>query len=319
MAIVPASPAIAACLESLGEEPFALEGMVARRDNSRVFRARNSGQVIAIKECFRPKTLIPDPATAEAEYKALDSVARMTLLASRSAIAPLPLILRREHGVYAMTWIGGRPATDLLLSDGTLPAQAEALGAGAGAWLRHLHAMHPLPPRPGDYPTKLEFVNRLAEAAGDDMSLVRRAASILLERASTAAAIALPASWIHGDMKSDNLLVDDNRVMGLDLQLVDENTVAYDLAPFLNHLHLLRWSRRGLWRHRNLAVMAAAFLRAYSADTPHWCLPLAWLRVYLLLQRVAPGRGIRSFQASARSWPARIELASAVKDLARCP
>jgi aminoglycoside phosphotransferase (APT) family kinase protein len=316
---VPASPAIAACLEALREEPFALDRLVARRDNSRVIRARCGGRIIAIKECFRPKTLIPDPATAESEYKALDSVARMAQLTNQPAIAPLPLVLRREHGVYAMTWIEGRPATDLLLSGGTLPEQAGALGAGAGAWLRHLHAMHPLPPRPGDYQSKLEFVNRLTEAAGNDMSVIRRAASVLLERASNAAAVVLPASWIHGDMKSDNLLVDDNRVMGLDLQLVDENTVAYDLAPFLNHLHLLRWSRRGLWRHRNLKVMAAAFLRAYSADTQHWCLPIAWLRVYLLLQRVAPGRGIWSFQASARSWPARVELAGAIKELARCP
>jgi hypothetical protein len=91
--------------------------------------------------------------------------------------------------------------------------------------------------------------------------------------------------------------------------------VAYDIAPFLNHLCLLRWSPRGLWARQNLDRMAMRFLRAYSSDSEKWTLPLLWLRIYLLMQIVARTAKSTRLHALAAGWPARRELASAIDQL----
>ncbi len=166
--------------------------------------------------------------------------------------------------------------------------------------------------RTNDFATKVDFINHLARTTGDREQSLGRTARVLAERASEAAAVSMPASWIHGDMKSDNLLVDADGVTGLDVQLADENTVAYDLAPFLNHLRLLRWSARGLLRRPHLEAMSDGFLRAYSPNSGEWQLPLMWLRSYLLFQMVANSAAGMSLRALAAKWPARKELASAI-------
>jgi hypothetical protein len=116
-------------------------------------------------------------------------------------------------------------------------------------------------------------------------------------------------------MKSDNLLVHDGRATGIDVQLVDENTVVYDLAPFLNHLGLLGWSPRGLPRRSLIARAATAFLAAYSAGAA-WQLPIAWLRAYLLVQAATRDEGSTALRAFVGRAPAALELRSAVRALA---
>jgi hypothetical protein len=125
----------------------------------------------------------------------------------------------------------------------------------------------------------------------------------------------MPASWVHGDMKSDNVLVDGDKAFGLDLHLIHENTVAYDLAPFLNHLGLLRWTPRGALQRRKLDIVAECFLRAYSPDAAGWRLPIAWLRTYLLLQVATPVGRSGSLRGHAARWTARRELARAMHEL----
>jgi hypothetical protein len=106
--------------------------------------------------------------------------------------------------------------------------------------------------------------------------------------------------------------MDGSNVTGLDVQLVGENTVAHDLALFLNYLCLLRWSPRGLLQREKLEGMAVGFLRAYSPDSKRWTLPLLWLRTYLLFQVVARSTTSSRWHAWAARWPARRELASAI-------
>jgi hypothetical protein len=172
--------------------------------------------------------------------------------------------------------------------------------------------------RQNDFAMKLDFANELAQAAGGREQILHRAASVLSKCASNAVVQRMPASWVHGDMKSDNLLVDGDSVIGLDVQLADENTVAYDLAPFLNHLCLLRWSLRGLWQRQKLDLMAKGFLGAYSPDSEKWKLPLLWLRAYLLMQIVAPSGQSSRWRSAAARWPAHRELASVIDKLRKC-
>jgi Ser/Thr protein kinase RdoA (MazF antagonist) len=185
----------------------------------------------------------------------------------------------------------------------------------SGAWLRRFHALRALPERDNDFESKLELVDEFVESGGGRDPLLHRASERLAENAKAASAVRMPASWVHGDMKSDNLLVDGTQVTGLDVQLVDENTVAYDLAPFLNHLYLLRWTPRGVLHRRKLELMAEGFLGAYSPQTKRWELPITWLRVYLLLQIVAPLQHFLPLRALARRSAARLELARAIDSL----
>ena len=273
------------CLHALDLPQDAWKGVVAKRLNSKVHRASDGIRDVAIKECLLPSGE-PDAASATGEFAALARFAEAC--PTERASAPRPLAVSVPFGTYAMGWIAGRSATTLLLS-ATDDATAAALGTAAGNWLRRFHEAHPLPPRGSDFVAKASYVSSLRTPGGASPSLVDRAAAALERTARAAASIELPASWIHGDMKSDNVLVDGDRVAGIDLHLVDENTVVYDLAPFVNHLHLLAASPRGLMYGKALYRMADAFVDAYSPSASRWRLPIAWLRAYLLLQKVAPG------------------------------
>jgi aminoglycoside phosphotransferase (APT) family kinase protein len=307
--------AVTACLDSLADESCACDGIVARRINSRIYRVSCVSRILAIKECVG-STHKSALSAAEREFKALTTLSAVPRAVDDESIAPLPVVLCREHAAYAMTWVPGRTATELVLSRLTAHAKAAALGSASGAWLRRFHALRPLPERENDFESKLDFVRQIVGAAGDRDPLLRRASERLAESAKAASAVRLPASWVHGDMKSDNLLVDGERVTGLDAQLVDENTVAYDLAPFLNHLFLLRWTPRGLLHRRKLKLMADRFLATYSPEAKNWGLPITWLRVYLLLQIVARLQHLLPLRALAQRAAARAELARAIDSLA---
>ena len=286
---------VAECLRALDLPDTAWKGVIAKRLNSQVHRASHRGRDVAIKECFLP-TGEPDVASACNEFAAL---ARFADACSPSVVAaPRPLAMSEPFGTYAMSWISGTSATRLMLSakDDAYPAR---LGVATGNWLRDFHALHPLPARASDFAAKADGVASIGASHAGRHSLVDRAAAVLLNTARAAAAVELPASWIHGDMKSDNLLVDGDAIAGIDLQLADENTIVYDLAPFVNHLHLLAASPRGFIRRKALARMADAFLGAYSPTSAQWRLPIDWLRGYLLLQAVARAEG---------GWADRIAL-----------
>jgi len=304
--------AVAECLHALGGEGWTFEGIVAQRDNSRIHRVRRGSRTAAVKECLDRTSRAPDSEAASREYDALTAVADKSAARGDRSLAPRPLTLCRERAAYAMTWASGRTATEIVLAHSTPMDRAEELGEIAGGWLRRFHACMELSVRTNDFATRLDFISELARTIRDRDHSLTRAARVLIERASDAANVLMPASWIHGDMKSDNLLVDADGVTGLDVQLADENTVAYDLAPFLNHLRLLRWSPRGLLRRPHLEAMSDGFLRAYSPNSGEWQLPLMWLRSYLLFQMVANSAAGMSLRALAAKWPARKELASAI-------
>lgn len=316
MKIPPIPLAVAACLDSLSGEQCSCETVVARRINSRIYRARCRSRLVAIKECFKPGTLTPDAAAAEREFTALKTLSDIASRTNAEPLAPVPLALCPEHAAYAMTWVSGRPATEIVLAYSIDLGEATLLGEAAGAWLQRFHAAGPLRTCQSDFVSKLKFVSEILEGGGGARDpLLRRAANALIEHSTDASALPMPASWVHGDMKSDNLLVGGRRVTGLDVQLIHENTVAYDLAPFLNHLRLLRWSPRGLWQGKKLNHMAEGFLKAYSPDTARWRLPITWLRAYLLIQVLAPSSSPVSLRALTVRWPARKELASLIDEL----
>lgn len=270
---------------------------------------------VAIKECFAPRSSAVDRSLAEREFSALRRVSESARDANAGAPMAMPLVLCAEQGAYAMTWIRGRAVTDVLLST-RRATHAARIGRAAGMWLKRFHALHGLPDRRADYRSKLATVCDLAASNADD-ALVGHTVRVLVDTADAASDIPLPASWIHGDMKSDNLLIDDTAVAGIDAHIVDENVVLYDLAPFLNHLGLLHWSPRGATRGAVLAKAAAAFLDAYSNDARAWTQSLAWLRAYLLVQALVTARSRPGPGGRLRAWPIRRELENVLRSLDR--
>lgn len=303
-------PAVVACLAQLPER-FDWECVVARRHNSRVHRARAGARRVAIKECFHPRTVDPDAAAATREYAALRNLAAAAAAAGVPPLAPPPLALASEHGAYAMTWVPGETATRSVLRPSSGRRRAIEIGQAVGDWLRRFHALHPLPPRGSDFVRRLGWIGDLRDAHRTD-ALVLRAAAALASSASDASARELPASWVHGDMKCDNLLIDGHAVAGLDAQMIDDNSVVYDLAPLLNHLALLQWSALGIWQRDKLRLFAGGMLDAYGFEAAPWTLPTLWVRVYLLLQSVVPPNRTWTLRERIACWPVRRELAIAV-------
>ena len=305
-----------ACLEVLGAGSCSWERVIARRANSEIHLAYCNARRLVIKECFHPGSRRPDPQAAEREYAAL---ARLSEVASSMSlgrqIAPLPLLLCREHAAFVMSWVPGHTATEEVLSASAGTHRAAAIGAAVGSWLRTLHSLHQLAHRRNDFESRLERIEQRLASSGPPDRLSRQAADALTSYARAAADVSMPASWVHGDMKSDNVLVDGDSIVGIDLHLIHENTVAYDLAPFLNHLRLLRWTLRGAVQRRKLRIAADSFLQAYSPDTAQWRFPLAWLRTYLLIQVAAPLERTGSLRAVAARWIARRELTYAMREL----
>jgi len=96
--------------------------------------------------------------------------------------------------------------------------------------------------------------------------------------------------------------------------LLDENTVAYDLVPFLIHARLLRWSSRGWWPPGKLDALVTGFLGAYDRDWAAWEPALSWLRAYMLMQSLASATTPGWRSAISRA-PLRAELRRATADL----
>jgi aminoglycoside phosphotransferase (APT) family kinase protein len=302
-----AGEAVLACLERVGVGPCRDATLVARRDNSRVHRVACGSRVIAVKECLRADGAL-DADAATREFDALTRLLDASTRASAPPLAPLPLALCPEHAAYAMTWAEGRCATDVILDRATTRAEAVAVGEAAGEWLRRFHMLQAGPARAHDFASRAAYLAGLADTVPRDR-LIRRAAAALARAAPAASAVQMPQSWVHGDMKSDNLIVAPPCATGLDFQLADRNSVVYDLAPFINHLALLKGSPRGALRRDNLAATGAAFLRIYSPDAARWELPMLWLRGYLLAQRVAAPESRGRLRAAAARWTAGRELA----------
>jgi Ser/Thr protein kinase RdoA (MazF antagonist) len=174
--------------------------------------------------------------------------------------------------------------TDLLFSWRCTAAQAQQLVGRAGHWLKIFHSSHVLPRGYLDVDEKLAVTRHIERDRGVRDRVFRRAVTVLRTTARAAATMPLARSWLHGDFKSDNLMISGSRTVGIDIHLRHENAVVYDLAPFLNYIDLRLCHPSGWKLLHSRERLHAAFLRTYFAATPEdVALPLAWVRLYLLL------------------------------------
>ena len=272
-----------------------VRGPLHERENSRVFYAECDAlpTPAAIKWCWHPYALQPDHDSAVRQFEALGRVTEAMQASGRYAV-PRPYLLDRERALIAIEWIAGKTITASIASWGCGANTAQGLLVDAGNWLRHFHRAGPL------HDDRLDVENRLRNLSDYDKSALARervfslGLAELRRSAAAAASIDLKRSWLHGDFKTDNLIISGQRIVGIDLQIKHENAVVYDLAPFINHLDLAFYSP-AFWRLSPARErLITAFIEAYNeADSESLLLPLTWVRLYLMLSAwdTGPTRG----------------------------
>lgn len=289
--------------------------LVSVRHNSHVHRCVTDSGTLAVKTCIDGASGQPDPVMARLEYTSLQQLAMRARTAGELRLCPDAIGLNEEFGAVAMTWEPGTVMSDLLLSKDTDAREGLELGKVAGTWLRLFHRMGNRPGTSNDLPEKIPFFQ-------DEIARLPRRPRILaaslckLERtACRAGMIPLPVSWAFGDFKSDNLLVNGRRAIAIDVELRHENSVIYNVAQFLVHLDLLRWTTRGMFKRPVLEAAAQGFLNTYLTNTDDWRLPIIWLRTIMLLQRGIDSTASSGFKGHLRRLVALRALEHSSKDL----
>lgn len=259
-----------------------LEGPAYRGDYSRVFRGECEAiGSLAVKLCTTGPDGAPDAETAQRQFNTFERVA--SAMGDGLLRVPRPYAVDPPSGLLLVEWVEGASMTANLCSSRCSVDQARSMASQAARWLRHFHDSHQLPPRPLDVEHKLQGVAEFESSPLSSESLVRQALAQLRAKATAAAEHPLACSWLHGDFKTDNLVLTDRTVVGIDVHGRYENVAVYDIAPFLNHLELLAW-RPAAWRWTlHVRRLQQAFLAAYFGSEAVPSLALWWVRIYLLI------------------------------------
>lgn len=262
-----------------------VRGPVYERANSRVFHAECAAlpSPAAIKWCLQPRTLLIDGESASCQFEALRRVSEV-MQADEHYTVPRAYLLDRDHGLLAIEWIGGITMTAALCSWRCSGVDAHGLMVKAGNWLRRFHRAHPLDDGALDIPDRLRNMFEYDGFALAHVRVFAEAMAELRRSAAAAASVNLERSWIHGDFKTDNLIISAQRIVGIDMQIRNENAVVYDMAPFLNHLELALYHPR-TWRLAPVRRrLIAAFIDTYTeGESERLLLPLTWVRLYMML------------------------------------
>jgi tRNA A-37 threonylcarbamoyl transferase component Bud32 len=297
-----------------------VKGPLFERSNSKVFLLRHPrlpGQV-AVKLCLHPYTADVDGLSAREQFETLWRT-RRAMSGNGDFSVPEPYFLDEEHGVLGMEWIEGVEMTTAVFTERRSIASAEKLIFRAGQWLRQFHSAGPAAQR------SLDTEYRLAQLESDHGMptlekdpVFSRAVTCAREMAPVAGAVRLDSSWIHGDFKTDNLIVSDERTIGLDINARHENTMFHDIAPFLNHLDLKLLSPRAWHFAGRRDRLVGAFLTGYGLESDGATkLALAWLRLVsmLVVWESVASRQRSLLSTMAVQWSFRRATSRLIQDL----
>ncbi|HEX7369061.1 MAG TPA: aminoglycoside phosphotransferase family protein [Rhodanobacteraceae bacterium] len=262
-------------------------GKADARQNSTVSKARcmRCDYAVAVKA----SRTTPDVQVARAEL--LDEHQTLQRVASTfpqdgpyGTLVPLGYMDTDTGGVMLTRWF---PGVDLVSHARTLGADAaEGIWRSAGAWLRQLHLGDPAARCTQPLGTA-EKVAHLLETCGAVLrseSRTRLACGVLERAGMYIDELPLPAARLHGDFKPTNMLCDGSRYIGLDIQMKSIGAVAYDLAPFLNHLWLDTRTLRSFGSGRSHHAAEAAFLEGYGCAGEREMQALRWVQLYFALR-----------------------------------
>jgi Ser/Thr protein kinase RdoA (MazF antagonist) len=205
--------------------------------------------------------------------------------AVREFSVPQPYLILPEFALLAMEWIPGVNLGKALFSWRNRADEAKAYMARSAGWLRAFHACGRLPAGRLDVEIRMQILDDIARQAVPD-EVFRAGVEQLRRTAGAAGIVELPRAWIHADFTPDNVILSDSRTIGIDMHIEHQNTVVYDLAPFLNHLALGLYEPAGWLLARSHDELRNTFLAAYfEKDQDGIDAPLAWVQLYMALQQ----------------------------------
>jgi tRNA A-37 threonylcarbamoyl transferase component Bud32 len=283
------STAIAAIRRALSDRYagalVSLDGPISVRDNSEIFHAAievSEPIEAAVKHCLIPRSGTPDTSSAREQFVALERVASALAAANQRYRVPTPLCLIEDLATFAMSWLDGESLTQRMRRPATITCGARWL-EGVGAWLGLFHNAGPCRRQRVDITERLAALEEIsatplrAKSFGKGIVLLRQTATPLKN-------LETYTSWLHGDCKADNFFLKGENIYGIDLSLIHENCVEYDLAQFLNNFDLLLLNPRYLAARTIRSKLENSFRRGYQRTGPTVSNAyLNWLRLSFAL------------------------------------
>jgi len=281
---------------------FEITGPISVRDNSQVFRAyvaTDPPRDLAVKSCLLPHSATPDRRSTAEQYAALTRL-HGTFTQGRQGHVPEPVFVDEEGGIFGMSWIEGISLTSLMRQAVVLTRGAQAFEA-VGAWLGTFHSLGPLREEVYGFGERLAALDEFARSV-PPQAHIATAARFLIRTAPGLAEHRMSTSWLHGDCKTDNFLLQGSEVFGIDISLRHENAIEHDLAQFLNNVELAFLDPRCVHLVAARSTLKSAFWRGYSRTGPGVCETfLYWMRLYTALSLWHSTLGLRK-RGRVRSW-----------------
>jgi len=154
---------------------------------------------------------------------------------------PKPVGMVEERAILVNEWVDGRSLTNLMRDWRVAGRDVANAVEKVGGWLKAFHNSQLLPPAPIDTIWATEMLEDAWAAAPESFrcsQYVEKGIALLQDKRQRVNEIDVPVSWVHGDFKSDNIMMAGSRVVGLDTSANYENTILLDVSHFLNHLDL---------------------------------------------------------------------------------
>jgi hypothetical protein len=296
----------------VADVPFKVTGPLGSNGFSRVFRGDGGiyPYPVAIKQFLWDPSGASPAESARTYFHGLQRMAEITARLDLHATEPYALL--ESHGIVVTSWIEG-PTLAKSLSRASA-ARARALIHDAGIWLARLHHASGVQRRSPDVAGMLAHLEAELGKVNGTGSLTRRALSLLRADAPRLATQPVPWSRHYGDFKPANLIVREDRLVGIDLELLFAAPTVCDAAHFLNHLQLKFYLPHVLPRWRESPKLTETFCRGYSDAAgerlPHRLLP--WQRLYNAMYLMAQHR---KWSRSPMAWPVQLALRHLVRTL----
>jgi hypothetical protein len=232
-----------------------------RTENSTVFKAvvPSSGRLFAVKQ-------VASVDQAELEYQ---SLRRLFCVLPKQARVAEPICLIPEHAVVVSEWIEGRSVKAWLQdSEASFDGVCKVLAA-AGRWLRQFHFVQSLGEAELELQKKLAQLDDLCEAHAATPwrhALLKWMRQRLVATSRQFAGEFFRVSDLHGDFKPENLLVEGERLVGIDIGHIYRSCVWNDVAYFLVQLDWAIFSNFNLRFIVARRKLRRCFLVAYQPE-----------------------------------------------------
>lgn len=244
-----------------------------------------------------------DTESAPIQYESL--ITAYSAFNSSSLKVPAPHFFIPQYGAYCMDYIEGSNLKSIVSSAIGSSRIKLKHASSAGRWLKHYHQTFSQGSRAFCFDKNLEELSSNLQVMTENDSAVefeRTIAEWLFRNYKTAQQN--PISWgkYHGDYKTDNLIISNGEIYGVDFFVYHDGNQYQDLIQFQNNIVLLQFQSIGLRVGTTSDKLIRAFFEAYFEDETK--IPfnlLAWLHTYRLLDLLKVFKQSKGVLASGRA------------------